>query len=112
MAEYGEWGRKNATLSEVTAQAEYGVSRNFIIKGIKRRKLEFRDGAIWGNPYVRILRSQLEAYIEEECGSGYLSAAKNDAKLRKLTKEIAAIKKTLRKLEARKATLEGQSKDK
>jgi hypothetical protein len=27
MAEYGEWNRKGATLSDVTAKAEYGVSR-------------------------------------------------------------------------------------
>jgi hypothetical protein len=31
MAEYGAWNRKGATLSDVTAQAEYGVSRDFIV---------------------------------------------------------------------------------
>ena len=65
MAEYGEWNRKGATLSDVTAKAEYGVSRDFIVKGIQTAKLEYRDGAIWGNPYLRILRSQLEKYISE-----------------------------------------------
>lgn len=53
MAEYGEWNRKGATLSEMTAQSEYGVSSEFIIKGIQTGKLEYRDGAIWGNPYLR-----------------------------------------------------------
>lgn len=53
MAEYGEWNRKGATLSDVTAQKEYGVSRDFIVKGIRAGKLEYRDGAIWGNPYLR-----------------------------------------------------------
>jgi hypothetical protein len=33
MAEYGEWNRKGATLSDVTAKKEYGVGRNFIVKG-------------------------------------------------------------------------------
>ena len=32
MAEHGEWNRKGATLSDVTAEAEYGVSRDFIVK--------------------------------------------------------------------------------
>ena len=44
MAEYGEWNRKGATLSDVTAKAEYGVSRDFIVKGIQTGKLEYREG--------------------------------------------------------------------
>ena len=38
MAEYGEWNRKGATLSDVTAQREFGVSRDFIVKGIRSRQ--------------------------------------------------------------------------
>jgi hypothetical protein len=30
MAEYGEWNHKGATLSDVTARKEYGVSFDFI----------------------------------------------------------------------------------
>ena len=55
MAEFGEWSRKGAALSEVTAEKEYGVTRNFIVKGIQAGKLEYRDGAVWGNPYLRVL---------------------------------------------------------
>jgi len=66
MAEYGEWNRKGATLSDVTANKEYGVDRDFIVKGIRAGKLEYREGVIWGNPYLRLLRSQLEKYIVEE----------------------------------------------
>jgi hypothetical protein len=72
MAEHGEWSRKGATLSDVTAEAEYGVSRAFIVEGIKKGKLEFREGAVWGNPYFRLLRSQVEKYIREELGEAYL----------------------------------------
>ena len=35
MAEYGEWTRKGATLSEVTAHKEYEVSQESIVKGIQ-----------------------------------------------------------------------------
>ena len=61
MAEYGEWNRKGATLSDKTAKKEYGVSRDFIVKGIRVGRLEYREGSVWGNPYIRILRSQLES---------------------------------------------------
>jgi flagellar capping protein FliD len=106
MAEYGEWNRKGATLSDVTAKAEYGVSRDFIVKGIKTAKLEYRDGAIWGNPYLRILRSQLEKYITEELGENYLVRVKGQAELRRIKKEISDLKKKLNALQDRKADLE------
>jgi hypothetical protein len=54
MAEYGEWNRKGATLSEVTAEAEYGVSRDFIVKGIKTGKLEYRDGPAVANQHWQL----------------------------------------------------------
>src|SRR3972149_2467188 len=106
MAEYGEWNRKGATLSDVTAKAEYGVNREFIIKGIQTGKLEFRDGAIWGNPYLRILRSQLETYITEQLGEDYLMKVKNQTELRKVKKEISELKKRLSVLQDRKTDLE------
>lgn len=106
MAEYGEWNRKGATLSDVTAEKEYGVSRDFIEKGIRAGKLEFRQGAIWGNPYLRILRSQLEAYIAEELGDGRLASAKGQTELRKIKKEMADLHRRLAELEVRKAELE------
>lgn len=106
MAEYGEWNRKNATLSDVTAKSDYGVDRDFIIKGINAGKLEYRDGAIWGNPYLRILRSQLEKYIAAELGPKYLAKIKNETELRAVKKQIAKAKKELMALELRKKELE------
>ena len=72
MAELGEWNRKGATLSDVTAQKEYGVSEDFIVNGIKSGKLEYREGVIWGNPYYRILRGQLDGYITEQLGLAWI----------------------------------------
>jgi len=106
MAEYGEWNRKGVTLSDVTAKKEYGVDREFIVKGIRAGKLEYREGVMWGNPYLRLLRSQLEKYISEELGQDRLSKEKNKTELRKIKKEITKVKKRLKELEARKMELE------
>jgi len=106
MAEYGEWTRKGATLSDATAETEYGVSRDFIVKGIKAARLEYRPGAIWGNPILKILRSQLERYIAEELGEDYLVKVKSQTELRRIKKEIADLKKQLTALQDRKAALE------
>ena len=106
MAEYGEWNRKGATLSDVTAKKEYGVDQDFIMKGINAGALEFREGSVWGAPYLRILRSQLEKFIEAELGLDYLLGKKAKRDLPVIRKEIAELREKLAALEARKAQLE------
>ena len=108
MAEYGEWNRKGATLSDVTARKEYGVDSDFIIRGIKAGKLEYREGAIHGNPYIRVLRSQLEAYIVEELGNEYLRTWQEKTELREIKQETAELRKRLNELAARRAEIEGR----
>ena len=95
MAQYGEWNRKGATLSDLTASKKYGVSREFIEKGIRARKLEYRFCSVHGNPYTRILRGQLETDIAEELGSQQLSSKKESTELRKIKSEIGSLKKQL-----------------
>jgi hypothetical protein len=106
MAEYGEWNRKGASLSDATAKKEFGVDQAFIVKGIRAGKLEYREGAIWGNPYIKVLRSQLERYIAEELGADRLRKNKNQTELRAIKKEIAVLKKRLDALQARKTELD------
>jgi len=106
MAEYGEWIRKGATISDVTAKKEYGVSRDFIIEGIEAGKLEYREGSVWGNPYIKILRRQLEDYITERLGKKYLATVKNEVEFKLVKSEISELKKKLMVLEVRKAQLE------
>jgi len=108
MAEYGEWSRKGATLSHVTARKEYGVDEDFIVTGIKAGKLEYREGAVHGNPYIRVLRRQLEAYIVEELGDEYLRSWQAKTELRDITREMAELRKRLDELEARRAQIEGR----
>jgi hypothetical protein len=93
-------------LSEVTAQKEYGVTRDFIVKGVQGGELEFREGAVWGNPYLRVLRGQLERYIVAQLGLEYLLSKKSQTELNAIRNEIANIRKKLATLEARKAELE------
>jgi hypothetical protein len=106
MAEYKEWNQKGATLSDVTAKAEYGIDHEFIIKGIQAGILEYREGTVWGNPFLRILRSQLEKYIAKELGKDYLMKVNSELELRKIKKEMAHIKKRLNALQLRKTALE------
>jgi hypothetical protein len=108
MAAYGEWNRKGAVLSEVTAAKEYGVTREFIYEGIRAGKLEHRLGVVHGNPYYRILRSQLEQYLAEQLGEQNLATKKAVTELRKINKEITSLQQQLAELQLRKVELEGE----
>jgi len=110
MAEYGEWTRKGASLSDTTAKKEYGVDRDFILKGIRADKLEYQEGNVWGSPYLKLLRRQLEQYISEELGATYLSTRKSKEEQRKIKREIVTLKNRLKKLEAQKTELEQRMK--
>ena len=72
MADNDGWTLKNGSLTEGTAQKEYGISRDFIIQGIRAGKLEYREVSMYGNPYLKLLRRQLERYVTAELGEQHL----------------------------------------
>ena len=106
MAEHGEWNRKGASLSDATALKEYGVDTEFIIRGINSRDLEYREGSVWGNPYIKVLRSQLEKYISTQLGEHYLSAVNAKTELRAIRKERKELKERLAALQEREVEIE------
>ena len=58
---YGnEWGRKGATISDKTARSEYGLTQDEIYDAIDAGKLQYRPAAMHGNPWLRLLRREVE----------------------------------------------------
>ncbi|MGO9789859.1 MAG: hypothetical protein ACLP8S_10315 [Solirubrobacteraceae bacterium] len=108
MTVYGEWTCKGATLSDTTARKEYGVDEDFIVKGVKVGKLEYRNGEMYGSPYIKVLRRQLEGYIAQELGDEYLRDWKDKTELRKIKRDMAALRKQLAELDARKMEIESR----
>ncbi len=100
-----EWTRKGAVITDGTACKDYGVTRDFLVQGIRAGKLDYRDSVIYGNPCFKILRSQLERYIAEQLGSEQLDSKKIQTELRKINKEIGSLKRKLAALETRKTEI-------
>jgi hypothetical protein len=68
--EYGEWKRKGAVLSDVTAQKEHGPTHDFIVRLFRIGKFGYRGGApSVADPYLRVFTSELEVYIVEKLGA-------------------------------------------
>src|SRR5580693_6761229 len=70
---YGdEWGRKDATLSDKTARAEFGLTQDEIIAAIRAGKLQYRHAEMHGNPWLRLLRREVEDLVSARRGERYL----------------------------------------
>lgn len=93
------WSRKGATLSDKSARKEFGLTQQEIVAAIRAGKLQFRQNNIYGNPYLRLLRHEVETLVSEKSGPDHLHQ-------KKLQKELADLNKETRKLKARLVVLE------
>src|SRR5206468_7098088 len=56
-----EWQRKGATLSDKTARQEFGLTQDEIYDAIDAGTLQYRRAYMHGNPWLRLLRREVEA---------------------------------------------------
>ena len=98
------WTQKNATLSDKSAEKEYGITYTEIIDAIKAGELQFKEGSMHGYPWLRLLRVEIECLVEKKYGATYL-------KERKAKKELSEINKELKALNARITELENRKKE-
>ena len=103
----GLWGQKNETLSDKSAGLEYGITREEILKAINAGELQFREGSMHGNPWFRLLRVEVERYVEKVYGVDYLREKKSQKELAEINREIKNLNKRIIDLEKRKKELLG-----
>ena len=100
-----EWQRKGASLSDKTARKEYGLTQDEIIQAIRAGKLHYRQNSIHGNPYLRLLRREVEALVTETQGSDYLKDRQAKTELARVNRELNGLKKQIAALEERRSEL-------
>ena len=99
------WTDKGATLTEKTAEKEYGITYPEIVAAIKAGKLQYREISMYGNPALRLLRHEVEALISEKHGADYLKKMQLEKELVEVNKILGSLKCQARALEKRKAEL-------
>ena len=102
---HSNWTQKGATLSDKSARKDFGLTQKKIIEAIKCGKLQYRRNHIHGNPYLRLLRIEVESLAKEIFGENYLKNRKMENELSRVNKEIRKLKKQIKTLEGRKADL-------
>jgi hypothetical protein len=76
------WTKKGGTHSDRSARNEFGLTQENIIEAIKGGKLQYRKNYMHGNPYLKLIRSEVEALMDEKYGE-------NDLKKKKLKKGVS-----------------------
>ena len=99
------WTQRGATLSDKSARQEFGLTQQEIIAAIRAGKLQYRQNHIHGNPYLRLLRNEVEALVRDNSGQDELRKKKLQKELADLKKEARKIKTRLNAIERRRAEL-------
>ena len=94
-----EWSRKGATLSDKTARKEFGLTQDEIVAAIDAGQLQYRVGVIHGNPWLRLLRREVEDLVDSTYND-------RDHRQRRAMAELARVDRDLKKLRAEVAALE------
>ena len=100
-----EWQRKGATLSDTTACREFGLTHDEIYEAIDAGTLQYRQAAIHGNPWLRLLRREVEALARARHGDHLVNEQLARAELTRINREIRRLQAELTALEERRAKL-------
>jgi hypothetical protein len=100
-----EWSQKGATLSDTSARKEFGLTQEEIIDAINEGKLQYHLQSIYGNPFLRLIRREVEALVEAKYGGQYLTKKKAKEELPQVNSQINQLKTQLESLEERRKEL-------
>ena len=100
-----EWQHKGATLSDKTARKELGLTQDEIVRAIRAGKLHYRVNSVYGNPFLRLLRREVEALVKKNRGDQYLKAQQAKTELARINRELKSLKRQIANLEERKSKL-------
>lgn len=99
------WGEKGATLSDKSAREEFGLTQQEIIAAMKGGRLQYREGNMYGNPWYRLLRHEVEALVRDKKGVDHLHEMKLKKELADINKEAKTLTNRLKAIDRRRAEL-------
>jgi hypothetical protein len=101
-----EWKRKGATLSDKTARQEFGLTQDEIYDAIEAGKLQqYRRAAMHGNPWLRLLRREVEELARSRHGDLYVDQRQDKAELARVNREIRRLRSELAELEKQRSAV-------
>ena len=99
------WNEKGAALSDKSARKEFGLTQEEILDAIRDGQLQYRENHIHGNPYLRLLRVEVEALVASKHGPKYLADQRLQTELKAVRSQIRGFKTKIKVLEKRQSEL-------
>jgi hypothetical protein len=87
------------------SREEFGLTQEEIIQAIRKRQLQYRVNSVYGNPFLRLLRREVEALVEKQRGGAYLKDRRIKAEVTRISRELQRLRMQIAALEQRKRTL-------
>src|ERR1039458_6833258 len=87
-----EWLRQGATLSDKTARSEFGLTQEEIIAAIRAGKLQYRPSSMHGNPWLRLLRREVEDLASTRHGERCLGERQARTELARVNRELKQLR--------------------
>jgi len=100
-----EWAVKGATLSDKTARSQYGLTQDEIFAAIEAGRLHYRHAAMHGNPWLRLLRREVEDLVRARHGERQLRELLARTELATVNRERKQLRAQLAALEERRSVL-------
>ena len=100
-----EWRRKGATLSDKSARKEFGLTQAEIESAIDAGQLQYRVGVVHGNPWLRLLRREVEELMENTYNDRDHRQRRAKAALARVDRELKHLRAEVAALEEQRATL-------
>jgi hypothetical protein len=100
-----DWRRKGATLSEKTARQEFGLAQDEIAGAIRAGRLQCRLSSAHGNPWLRLLRREVEDLARARHGDRHVREQQARAELARVDRELKRLRVQLAALEERRSEL-------
>jgi hypothetical protein len=100
-----DWRRKGATLSDKAARQEFGLTQDEIIAAIRAGRLQYRRSSMYGNPWFRLLRREVEDLARARYGDQHVKQQQAKAELVRVKREMRRLRAELAALEERRSEL-------
>lgn len=81
------------------------MTQDEIVAAIRDGQLQYRENHIHGNPYLRLLRAEVEALVTIKHGPKFLAHQKLQAELKSVKRQIRSLTTKTNALEKRQAEI-------